>query len=234
MASSTAIAVAMRASCRLSAKRSLIASLIGAPVHMDVPKSRRASPPIHEANCCQTGRSRPSRLRSTSSVSLEANELSPAKRSSTMSPGTMRIRKKMSTATPRSVGIIRSTRFRMYEDMSLRLFGEPDRVQLLVEVVARRDRPALHLRAVGNDAVPLQGVEVVDLVVEQPALELAQVLLALLPIAGPALLLVELVENLVGVPAVVRRALVLRLELVEIEVGLHDVAAREVHGHVEV
>ena len=50
IASATATSVAMIASCMLSAKRSLISSLIGAPVHIEVPKSRRTSPHIHVMN----------------------------------------------------------------------------------------------------------------------------------------------------------------------------------------
>src|SRR5262245_10328400 len=139
--------------------------MIGAPVHIEVPKSNRMMPVIHVRNCCQSGRSRPSRARSLSRLSFDANALSPMKRSSTMSPGTTRIRKKIRTATPRSVGIISRSRLTMYlitpvPPLSL---GEPDRVELLVEVVARRDRPAPHLRVVRHDAVPLQRDEGVRL-----------------------------------------------------------------------
>ena len=52
------------------------------------------------------------------------------------------------------------------------LLGEPDRVELVVEVVARRDRPAPHLGAVRDDAVPLERLDVVHLLVEQALLEL--------------------------------------------------------------
>src|SRR5947209_6637546 len=82
-----------------------------------------------------------------------------------MSPGTTRIRKKMSTATPSSVGIIRRSRFTMYLPMrsvpplAERLLGEPHGVELLVQEVAGRDRPATHPRAVRDDAVPLERVE---------------------------------------------------------------------------
>ena len=44
----------------------------------------------------------------------------------------------------------------------------------------------------------------------------------------------ELVERLVGVPAVVGGAHLFGLELVKVEVGLDDVAALEVHGDLEV
>ena len=106
--------VAMIASWSESAKRSLISSMMGAPVHMDLPKSSRTTPAIQTRNCFQSGWSRPSRARSVSRFSFCANALSPAKRSSTRSPGTTRIRKKMSTATPSSVGIIRTSRLTMY------------------------------------------------------------------------------------------------------------------------
>ena len=114
IASATAMSVDRMASSRLSAKRSLISSMIGAPVHIDVPKSRRTSPPIQSTNWRQSGLSRPRRARSMVMVSFDAAPPSPAKRSSTMSPGTTRIRKKMSTATPISVGIISRIRLTMY------------------------------------------------------------------------------------------------------------------------
>src|SRR5262249_48458094 len=48
-----------------------------------------------------------------------------------MSPGTIRIRKKMSTATPRSVGIISTSRLTMYLLTPVRpLLGEPHAVEL--------------------------------------------------------------------------------------------------------
>src|SRR5262245_65853205 len=93
-----------------------------------------------------------------------------------MSPGTMRMRKKISTATPKSVGIIKSRRLMMYLVTPSRpLLGEPHRVELVVQVVAWRHRPAPELGAVRNDAVPLQRVEIVGLFVHQPALEVAQI-----------------------------------------------------------
>src|SRR5207249_10850340 len=93
------------------------------------------------------------------------------------------------------------------------LLREPHRVELLVQVVARRDGPALHLRAVRDDPVPLERVEIVDLVVQQPLLELANVPLPLLGVPRPALLEEQFVEGLVRVAAVVRRADLLGLEL---------------------
>src|SRR3989441_3132195 len=224
----------MKASYRLSVKRSLISSVMGAPVHIDVPKSNRRMPPIQSTNCHHSGRSSPSRARSVSRFSFWAKALSPAKRSSTMSPGTTRMRKNTSTATLRSVGIISKTRLTMYWiTRADRLPGQPHRVELLVQVVAGRDGPAVDLRVVGNDAVPLQGIDVVDLLVEEPPLEVPDRALAPLHVAGLALLLVELVERPVDVAAVVRRALVLGLELVQIEVRVHRVATLEVRGHVE-
>src|SRR5262245_40331195 len=52
-----------------------------------------------------------------------------------------------------------------------RLLGEPDGVELLVQVVRRGDGPSLHLGAVRDDPVPLQRVEVVHLLVDQALLE---------------------------------------------------------------
>src|SRR5258705_9647099 len=81
--------------------------------------------------------------------------------------------------------------------LSLRpLFSEPHRVQLLAQVVARRDGPALHLPAVRDDPMPLERVEIVDLVVQQPFFELADVLLALIGIPRPAPLQEQPVERL--------------------------------------
>src|SRR6202171_235484 len=140
----------------------------------------------------------------------------------------MRMRKKMKTATPKSVGIIRKKRLTMYFHMLSgnhpspcplpwgergkgsscanhhHLVGEPHGIELLVQVVAGRDRPAAHLRAVRNDAVPLECVDVVDFLVEEPLLERAQGLLALLRIDGTGLLDKEIVQRLVLVTGVVR------------------------------
>src|SRR3989441_4650616 len=85
--------------------------------------------------------------------------------------------------------------------VSPRLLGQPHRVELLVQVVARRDGPTLDLRVVPDDPVPLQRGDVVNLLVEQPPLELSDGLLPLLRVAGATLLLVELVERSVHVPA---------------------------------
>src|SRR4030095_6991941 len=63
------------------------------------------------------------------------------------------------------------------------LLRQPDRVELLIEEVRRRDRPAPHLAAVGDDAVLLERVDVVHLLVEQPLLARAQVTPPLLPVA---------------------------------------------------
>src|SRR5690242_4300760 len=57
------------------------------------------------------------------------------------------------------------------------LLREPDRVELAVQEVAGGDGPAVHLGVVGDDAVPLEGHDVVDLLVVEPLLEGAQDLL---------------------------------------------------------
>src|SRR5438132_4847039 len=118
---------------------------------------------------------------------------------------------------------------------------KPHRVELVVQVVARRHRPALHPGVWRDDPVPLQRVHRVHLLVEQTLLELPDVLLPLLEIDRPALFYVELVENGVLVPGIVcvadppwigrgRPA----LGLVEIQIGLDHVAALGVHGDLEV
>jgi hypothetical protein len=65
----------MTASCSDRAKRSLISSLIGEPVHIDSPKSPFTSPVIQVVNCVQSGLSRPSFLRSWSIRSCDWNWL---------------------------------------------------------------------------------------------------------------------------------------------------------------
>src|SRR2546425_3139891 len=93
-----------------------------------------------------------------------------------MSPGTTRIRKKMITATPNRVGIIRSKRLMMYLVTARRpLIGQPHAVELVVDEVAGRDGPATELGAVRDDAVPLERVGVVRLLVQQSPLEVADV-----------------------------------------------------------
>src|SRR3989442_15578064 len=52
---------------------------------------------------------------------------------------------------------------------------EPHRVELVVQVVARRHRPALHPGVVRDDPVPLERVHRVHLLVEQTLLELPDV-----------------------------------------------------------
>jgi hypothetical protein len=66
-----------------------------------------------------------------------------------------------------------------------RSLREPDRVELLVEVVRRGHGEPADLGAVGNDAVPLQRVEVVHLLVEEAPLEGPEVAPSLLGIDGP-------------------------------------------------
>src|SRR6266849_1900933 len=148
-----------------------------------------------------------------------------------MSPGTTRIRKKMITATPSSVGIIRSKRLTMYLVTRTRaLFAQPHAVELVVDEVAGRDGPAVQLGAVRNDPMPLERIEVVGLLVQQPPLEVADVFPPFFGVEGAALLLVEIVQRLVDVAAVVVAADPHRLELVEVEVGVDRVAALGVDG----
>src|SRR5260370_42000726 len=53
------------------------------------------------------------------------------------------------------------------------LFIEPDRRQILVDVMARADFPALYIRSVGNDAIPPQYPNLVGLCIEHIFLEIA-------------------------------------------------------------
>src|SRR6266571_1815635 len=172
-------------------------------------------------NCCQTGLSRPSLARSAAMTAAAAPWPSPAMNlASTTSTGITRRRMKMITATPSSVGIMSRNRLRMYRHISRArprltgsfprpgvgareasrrdgpLLGEPHGVELVVQVVARRDLPAVDLARVRDDAVPLKRHDVMHLVVEEALLEIPDVLLPLLRILGPALFLVEVVEHL--------------------------------------
>src|SRR5215831_662200 len=187
---------------------------------MDLPKSKRTAPHTQVTNCCHTGLSRPCLARSSASTLSETALLSPARRSSTTSPGTMRMRTKIRTATPRRVGNIKRKRLNRYFFMprrgaarpgrivparatALRLFGQPDRVELIVQVMAGRDGPAFHLGAVRDDTVPLQRVEHVHLLVEEALLERAKQGPPLVGIDGPRLFREEVVDDLVLVLTVV-------------------------------
>src|SRR5215471_7384657 len=114
------------------------------------------------------------------------------------------------------------------------LFGEPNGIELIVEVVAGRDRPAAHAGAVRHDPVPLERVDVVGLLIEQALLEGLDESSALLGIHGATLPDVEVVKHGIGVPAVVGIAPTRGLELVEIQVGIDHVAALEVGAELEV
>src|SRR4030095_2909142 len=120
-----------------------------------------------------------------------------------------RMRVDVTMATPSRVEIISKNRLSRYFHIRPHRFGgrrgapgiagallrEPDRIELVVQVVTRGDGPALHLRQVRDDPVPLQRVDDVRLVVEQPLLELPQDLLALLEIGGPPLPAEQVVDD---------------------------------------
>src|SRR5262245_47432160 len=91
----------------------------------------------------------------------------------TTSPGITRMRKNTATATPISVGITKSKRRTMYQNMgcawargrgrrhrdaagAIPLLVEPNRGEVLPEVVARCHVPALDLLVVDDDALPPQ------------------------------------------------------------------------------
>src|SRR5437016_10868232 len=96
-----------------------------------------------------------------------------------------RMSRNVTSATPSRVGSISRKRLMRY---LVTLFRQPHRVELVVQVVARRDRPAVHLGQMRDDPVPLQRVDHVRLLVEQALLNLTQELLALLGVGGAALL----------------------------------------------
>src|SRR5262249_39156136 len=111
-----------------------------------------------------------------------------------------RMRTNVSKATPSSVGNISRKRLTRY--FHIALFGEPDGVELVVEIVAGRDRPALHFGQMRDDPVPLERVDHVRLVVEQALLELADEPFALLDVGRARLPTVEVVDHSVLVLAV--------------------------------
>src|SRR5256712_14023429 len=80
---------------------------------------------------------------------------------------------------------------------------QPHRVELVVQVVARRDRPSLTPRVMGHDPMPLERVHRVHFLVQETLLELPDVLLPLLGVDRPTLLHVQLVEDGVLLPGVV-------------------------------
>src|SRR5499426_3716976 len=73
------------------------------------------------------------------------------------------------------------------------LLRQPHRVELIVEVVAGRDRPATHAGSVRHDTVPLERGDVVGLLVEETPFEGANVSSALRRINRPTLAHVEVV-----------------------------------------
>src|SRR5262245_15127008 len=88
------------------------------------------------------------------------------------------------------------------------LFGKPDGVELLIQIVTRRDLPALHFGTVWNDPMPLERHQVVRFVIQQALFELADVLLALLHVGSTTLLFVEVIQRAVDVTAIVGWVLV--------------------------
>src|SRR6266850_7244229 len=112
------------------------------------------------------------------------------------------------------------------------LFAEPDGVELLVEEVARRDRPATHLRQMRHDAMPLEAHDEVHFVVVEPLLILAQESAPLLGIERPRLPGVQVVHHGVLVLAVVHRRR--REEPVDVEIRLDDRVARRGDGDFEI
>jgi hypothetical protein len=82
---------------------------------------------------------------------------------------------------------------------------------------------------VRDDAVLLQRIDVVRFLVEQPLLESAQMALALLGIEGARLLDEQVVEDRILVAAEVAVGDPGRLELLDVDVGLDDVARRPSH-----
>src|SRR5574341_1137119 len=110
---------------------------------------------------------------------------------------------------------------------------EPDVPQVLVQIVAGGDLPALELRPLGNDPLPPQAWPLVGHLGQDPALEGPDELLALCRIGGARLLQVQVVQPRVLVAAVVGRALVAGQVLEELQIRLvHEVAGEVLVGLV--
>src|SRR5271169_7263291 len=96
-----------------------------------------------------------------------------------MSPGMRRISRNTRAAAPMRVGITSSSRFIMYRYIAsapaapFRLPVQPDRCQVLIQVMARADLPALDVRPIGDDPVPPQHRKLVRFAVDHVLLELA-------------------------------------------------------------
>src|SRR5262249_59661066 len=106
----------------------------------------------------------------------------------------------------------------------------PDRVELAVQEMARRDRETTHASVVGHDAIPPERRDHVRLLVEQALLELAHQSASLVDVTRAGLAIVQGVERAVGVAPVARVGAIAGEELVKAEVGLDDVAALPVHA----
>ena len=93
------------------------------------------------------------------------------RRTTQISPGIRRIRTNTSAAAPNSVGTTSSTRFTIYryilyfrswsrrrapQRMRTGLLIEPHVGQVLIDVVARADLPALHIGAQRHDPIPVR------------------------------------------------------------------------------
>src|SRR5689334_21305322 len=78
-----------------------------------------------------------------------------------------------------------------------RLFRQPDRVELGVQEMARRDGKAAHAGMVRHDPVPPQRRDDVRLVVEQALLEVPHQPTALVDVARASLTIIEVVERAV-------------------------------------
>src|SRR5260370_4507150 len=102
-----------------------------------------------------------------------------------MSPGMRRISTKTSAAAPARVGIARSSRCTMYRYIAppdgesglgcstAWLLIQPNVREILVDVVARTDLPALHVGPVGDDPIPPRRHDRVGLSVEDVGLAFA-------------------------------------------------------------
>src|SRR5262249_49157296 len=97
----------MKASVAVNGTRVNISWITGAPVRIDMPRSAWDRRPRKLRYCCQNGRVRPSwwRMRSTSAAVASGPAITTAG-----SPGSSRLSRKTTVATPSSVGIATSSR----------------------------------------------------------------------------------------------------------------------------
>ena len=110
---------------------------------------------------------------------------------------------------------------------------QPHVAEVLVDVVAWADLPALDVRTVRNDPVPPQGEKLMRLFVESPLLELAHDPTLVGGVGGAVYLVEQLVHPTIPVIGLVVAGSVVGNELGDVEQRVHDRLADVVDGYIE-